>query len=61
MEEYKLNKKKDKDSFVYVEIRKGMYSLPQAGRIVHNQLKEHLTKFGYEPVPITPGLWKHKT
>jgi hypothetical protein len=46
---------------VYVEIRKGMYGLPQAGRIANDQLIAKLTPHGYAPVPITPGLWKHST
>jgi hypothetical protein len=45
---------------VLFEISKGMYGLPQAGRLAYNQLVEHLTPHhGYRPVPRTPGLWKH--
>jgi hypothetical protein len=44
---------------VYVEIRKGMYGLPQAGRIASDRLTAFLAPHGYAPVPITPGLWKH--
>ena len=47
--------------FVYMEIKKGMYRLPQAGKIANDKLKLHLAKFGYEPIPITPGLWRHQT
>jgi len=47
--------------FVYVEIRKGMYGLPQAGKIANDQLTKFLTPHSYEPVPITTGLWKHTT
>ena len=47
--------------FVYLEIQKGMYGLPQAEKITNDTLKLHLTKFGYEPAPITPGLWWHQT
>ena len=32
--------------FVYMEIQKGMYRLPQAGKIVNDKLKLHLAKFG---------------
>jgi hypothetical protein len=49
------------NGFVYVEIRKGMYGLPQAGRIANDLLTARLLKHGYTPVPITPGLWVHKT
>ena len=44
-----------------MEIQKGMYGLPQAGNIANDKLKLHLAKFGYEPAPITPGLWRHQT
>jgi hypothetical protein len=49
------------DSFVWVEIRKGMYGLPQAGRIANDRLTNFLEPHGYVPMAITPGLWKHKT
>ena len=42
--------------FVYIEIQKGIYGLPQAGNIVNNKMKQRLVSFGYEPAPITPGL-----
>eukprot|EP00957_Ditylum_brightwellii_P138607 10564415-Ditylum_brightwellii.AAC.1 len=48
------------DDDVYVEIHKGMYGLPQAGKIANDQLIKHLAKLGYSPVHHTPGLWKHK-
>ena len=38
-----------------------MYGLPQAGKIANDKIKLHLAKFGYEPAPITPGLWWHQT
>jgi hypothetical protein len=44
---------------VLFEISKGMYGLPQAGRLAYDQLVEHLAPHGYRPVPRTPGLWKH--
>ena len=44
-----------------MEIQKGMYGLPQAGKIENDKLKIHLAKFGYDPAPITPGLWQHQT
>ena len=47
--------------FVYMEIQKGVYGLPQAVKIVNVKLKLHLYKFGYEPAPINPGLWQHQT
>ena len=44
-----------------MKIQKGMYELPQAGKIANDKLKIHLASFGYEPAPIPPGLWRHQT
>lgn len=46
---------------VLVEIRKGMYGLPQAGQLAYERLVIHLAKYGYAPTRHTPGLWKHHT
>jgi hypothetical protein len=35
-------------------IRKGMYGLPQAGRIAFDDLVRHLEPYGYAPAPHTP-------
>ena len=43
--------------FVYTEIQKGMYGLPKTVNISNDKLKQHLSKFGYEKAPTTPGLW----
>jgi hypothetical protein len=51
--------KKVVDGDVYMEIRKGMYGLPQAGILANKLLKLHLTRHGYFQQPHTPGLWKH--
>jgi hypothetical protein len=45
--------------YVYAKVRRGMYGLPQAGRIVNDQLTAFLAPKGYTPIPITPGLWRH--
>ena len=49
------------NGLVYLEIRKCMPGLKQAGRIENERLKIHLIKFGYSPVARTPSLWKHAT
>ena len=49
------------DSFVYLEIRKGMPGLKQAGCITNNRIKSHLDHFKLAPVPRTTALWKHTT
>jgi hypothetical protein len=38
--EYKLNEKVSEDRYVYCDIRKGMYGLPQAGIIAQELLEE---------------------
>ncbi|NNE46316.1 MAG: hypothetical protein HKN37_06620, partial [Rhodothermales bacterium] len=45
---------------VYTELRRGMYGLPQAGRIANELLVERMAPHGYEPVAITAGLWRHR-
>jgi hypothetical protein len=45
---------------VYLAINKGMYGLPQAGRLANDQLIKHLSKHGYEQSKFTPGLYKHQ-
>jgi hypothetical protein len=49
------------DSWVYIEVRKGMYGLKQAGLLVNQLLQSRLAPFGYYPARHTPGLWLHKT
>ena len=45
---------------VNMEICCGMYGLPQAGILAEKQLIHFLGKYGYSPVPHTPGLWRHQ-
>jgi hypothetical protein len=49
------------DGWVYIEIRKGMYGLKQAGLLANQLLQTRLAPFGYYLVRHTPGLWLHKT
>jgi hypothetical protein len=49
------------DGWVYIEIRKGMYGLKQAGLLDNQLLQTRLAPFGYYPARHTPGLWLHKT
>jgi hypothetical protein len=41
------------DSWVYIEIRKSMYGLKQAGLLSNQQLQKHLSPFGYYPARHT--------
>jgi hypothetical protein len=49
------------DGWVYIEIRKYMYCLKQAGLLANQLLQTRLASFGYYPARHTPGLWLHKT
>ena len=60
IQQYDLQRK-SKNGFVYIEIRKAIYGLPEAGRLANHQLRDKLTPFGYYEVAHTPGLWKHVT
>jgi hypothetical protein len=46
---------------VYIEIRKGMYGLKQAGLLANQLLQTRLAPFVYYRARHTPGLWLHKT
>jgi hypothetical protein len=46
---------------VYIEIKKGMYGLKQAGLLANQLLQTRLAPFGYYPARHTLGLWLHKT
>ncbi len=56
--EYYGLRKKAIDGYVYMEIRKGMYGLPQASILANKLLKLQLARHGYFKQPHTPGLWK---
>jgi hypothetical protein len=49
------------NGFVYLEIRKVIYGLSQAGILANQLLRQHLRPAGYYEVDHTPGLWKHVT
>ena len=46
IQQYNLRNLEHK-GFVYMEVQKGMYGIPQAGKIANDKLKLHVTKFGY--------------
>eukprot|EP00957_Ditylum_brightwellii_P096212 7329085-Ditylum_brightwellii.AAC.1 len=58
MDKYNLYNKVH-GNYVYMEIRKGMYDLPQAGKIANNLLKKQLKPHGYHELEYKPGLWKY--
>ena len=49
------------NGFIYMEIVRGMYGLPQAGILANQLLRKRLNPHGYFEVPHTPGLWKHES
>jgi hypothetical protein len=49
------------DGWVYIEIRKCMYGLKQAGLLAKQLLQTGLAPFGYYLACHTPGLWLHRT
>lgn len=57
---YNLDSMVESDGYVYIEIRKGMYGLPQAGILANKLLTKRLKPFGYQPCQHTPGLWRHE-
>ena len=49
------------NGYVYVEIRKGMYGLCQAGKIANDALVPYLANHGYHQSKQTHGLFTHET
>ena len=50
-----------KNGKVYFKIMKGMYGLPQSGKLANTLLQQKLEPHGYSPCRYTPGLWRHST
>ncbi len=46
---------------IYLEIRRAVWGLPQAGILANKLLKKRLTPHGYHECKQTSGLWKHTT
>ena len=51
----------DKDGYLYIEVQKGMYGLPQAGILAQELLEQRLNKHGYFQNKFIPGFWMHQT
>jgi hypothetical protein len=52
---------KVKNGHVYIRFDKGMYGIPQAGRLANDLLVKRLASHGYHLVEHTHGLWRHET
>lgn len=55
MEQYNLQRLVH-NNYVNIKIRKGMYGLPQAGKLANQQLTAHLANYRYAPTKHTLGL-----
>ena len=53
---YNLVSKVDKNGFIYLEIRRSMYGLPQAGILDQHLLEKQLNNKGYSQDSLVPGL-----
>jgi hypothetical protein len=60
IDHYKLHNKILR-GYVYMEIRKDMYGLPQAGTLANELIKKCLSKHGYFEQPHTPGLFTQES
>jgi hypothetical protein len=61
IEHYNLRDKVTPNGYIYFEIQKGMYGLPQAGIIFQQLLEERLKKHSHRQSQMTLGLWNHNT
>ncbi len=49
------------NGFIYLEMRRAVWGLPQAGILANKLLRRCLLPHGYYECNNTPGLWKHET
>jgi hypothetical protein len=59
-EQYNLDRLA-KNRFVYLEMRRAVWGLPQAGILANKLLRKQLLPHGYYECKHTPGLWRHLT
>ena len=60
-EQYNLQEYANEDGYIYARLEKGMYGLPQAGKVANDQLLPRLAVAGYHETGVTPGLFKHES
>ena len=56
---YNLATKVKSDGYVYIEIRRGMYGLPQSGLLAQHLMEKRVNAEGYSQDTLVPGLWTH--
>ena len=49
------------DGYIYARVDKGMYGLPQAGKVASDALIPRLNQAGYYETGVIPGLFKHQS
>ena len=49
------------DDYIYFEVRKCLYGLPQSGKLSQTRLVKHLASHGYHQFPNVPCIFKHAT
>ncbi len=49
------------NGFIYLEMCRAVWGLPQAGILANKLLPKRFLPHGYYKCANTPGLWKHKT
>jgi hypothetical protein len=59
--QYNLDQFVTSDDYIYARVDKGMYGLPQAGKVASDFLIPRLKEAGYIETGHTPGLFKHQT
>ena len=61
VKKYTLVELVNNDHYIYMKVRQGMYGIPQARKLAHEELSIYFTKNGYYPSKYIPGLWLHRT
>ena len=59
VQHYNIENNSTRDGYLYVEIKRGMYGILQAGFIVQQLLDKKLNKKGYHQIEITTRFWTH--
>ena len=59
MKHYDLTTKVKNYGYVYIEIRQGMYRIPQSGLLAQQLLEKRLNAEGYNQDTLVPGIWTH--
>jgi len=50
-----MNEKVDDKGYVFCKVNRGMYGMPQAGKLAQDQLAMRLNEVGYYQIKTTPG------